>query len=709
MPANPRIIPVPRKPWNEVVQPRARHARGTATYPLPMTKLHSYIWLAVLPAAVVPAAVACSEGADPAYDPGNPSQTVAPGVNPVTPGQSGVGPDGVSPNNSGVSPNVTGSGSPTSSGLNPVTPNPSATHATSTAPVGTIVTEDLKPVETVECSGELPNQDISGVTHGLTAHYTLSRGALPHFWTTYGLGRLGLYLPQETLAGEYSAQDRQNFHGRKWSELLAEHTEDAVENLELRSVRAHGMFHDDIGMYSEDADGKLVPHFERSDRIFDFLVENKIAPIIELASMPKALASDPSKTIFDWKMIVSPPKDYDKWQGLVQAFVEHSVARYGADVANSWYYEVWNEPECCNGKFWGGAGTRASAEEYFQLYDKAAAGVRAVLPNARVGGPVTSQPSELTGGQWQGGAGVQFLEHLKNNGGPLDLFTFHTWSFLDGAINGYFQGLDLLDSYGRNQTPIAVTEFGPTWEFGLRGTENEPEWEPQETSQGAAFVAQVYADIARRSALEARRFPVAYSWWTLSDVFDEGFDDPADYVLEDNPFIGAMGLISREGIKKPAYNVYKFLAQMGGEQLDLNTQSPGGVNGLATRDAEGGVQVLVYNGQNPGGGFRDDTYYQVTDPQPVSVTIDGLNPETAYDVTAYRVDQTRGNSFAMWDSQGRPTMNQMDDAAWQALRDAGESPAESLGKAVCGTSVNLKFDLPSPGVLFVRLTPAKAE
>ncbi len=396
----------------------------------------------------------------------------------------------------------------------------------------------------------------------------------PTFWTTFGLGRMGLYLPTDALAEAHSAQDKQTFDGMKWSTALQDHTLDAIENLELRSIRAHGLFHDDIGIYTEDGSGTPVYDFTRSDIIFDFLVDNGVAPIVELASMPAALAADASKTVFDWKMIVSPPKDYAKWQGLVQAFVQHSVEKYGEEVVNSWYFEVWNEPECCNGKFWGGAGTKASPEEYFQLYDAAAAGVRAVLPNGRMGGPVTSQPSELTAGQWVGEpASCSWTTWPR----PVDpsISSFHTWSFLDGAVNGYFQGLDLLDSHGRNTTPVAVTEFGPTWEFGLRGVGMEPNWEPQETSQGAAFVAQVYTDIAKRSAREGRRFPIAYSWWTLSDIFDEGYEDPEDYVLEQNPFMGAMGLISREGIKKPAYNAYKFLAQMGGEQLRSHDANAG--------------------------------------------------------------------------------------------------------------------------------------
>src|SRR5690606_36473691 len=217
--------------------------------------------------------------------------------------------------------------------------------------------------ETVECQGPFPTDDVSAAPHRVTAGGT-SWGALPHFWTTYGLGRIGLYLDQGLLEPEFQSQDHLNHEGRKWSEVLREQTVEAVDTLELRSVRAHGLFHDDIGIYNEDASGNPSYDFTRSDDIFDFLVENDIAPIVEHASMPAALAADPGQTVFDWKMIVSPPKDYAKWQALVQAFVQHSVDRYGAEVVQRWYFEVWNEPECCSNKFWKG-----SLQDYFTLYD----------------------------------------------------------------------------------------------------------------------------------------------------------------------------------------------------------------------------------------------------------------------------------------------------------------------------------------------------
>jgi xylan 1,4-beta-xylosidase len=556
----------------------------------------------------------------------------------------------------------------------------------------------MPPLEPVPCEGAFPVEDVSTAARRVSAGGS-SWGTLPHFWSTYGLGRMGLYLSQSQLPAAFQAQDKTSFDGKKWSDVLKEHTTDAVANLGLKSVRGHGLFHDDIGIYSEPG-GTPTYDFTRSDIIFDFLVQNGIAPIVELASMPAALASDPSQTVFDWKMIVSPPKDYDRWQALVQAFVAHSVERYGAEVVSSWYFEVWNEPECCSGKFWKG-----SLQDYFMLYDKAAAGVRAALPNGRVGGPVTSQVIELTDNSM---AGIAFLDHVRDTSAPLDLFTYHTWDFLEGAVNGYFSVLGLLDSYDKGSLPVAVTEFGPTWEFGLTGGAMEPAWEPQETNQGAAFVIQTYSDIARRCAQESKRFPTAFAWWTLSSIFDEGFEDPADYATEEKPFIGAMGLLTRESLKTPAYNAFKFLAKLGDEQLAFTVDGGSGVSGMASRNTStGGIELVLYNGQNPGVGYRMDSYYEVAAAQEIGITVTGMNPEWSYDVTAYRVDDVRGNAFAAWDTGGKKTMAAMSESEWTALRTAMEPPAEPVGQALCGASFSKKFSLSSPGVMLLTLEPAR--
>lgn len=531
------------------------------------------------------------------------------------------------------------------------------------------------PEPTGTCMGSFESVTVDGMQHTVTVDSQSSKGSLPHFWDTFGTGHLGLFLRDD----------------RGWGQALKDHVTDGVQNLGLRRLRQHGLFHDDIGIYHEE-NGEPVYDFTKSDQIFDFLVPAGVQPIVELAPMPRDLAADPSRTVFDWNMIVSPPKDFARWQELVYQFVQHSIDRYGADVVNQWYFEVWNEPECCSNKFWSG-----TIDQYFELYDHTAAGVRRALPMGRVGGPVNSQPVELTANSM---LGQRFLDHVTtdnyvNPGQPgiLDFFSYHAWNFVDGSVNGYFQGLDLLDSRNLQSIPIAITEFGPTYEFGLIN-------EPQEMDHGAAFAVQTYSDIVQRCTRDNRRLPIAYSWWVLSDIFEEGM------YRKNDPFIGCMGMTSRENIHKPVYNAYKFLAELGTEQVAFSINGSAGVGGMAARSADGGIQLILYNGQNPGQGPVDDTYYTVADARSIGVTISGLDPQFPFDVTAYRVDHVNGNAYNAWEGLGRPTMNGMSDANWQTLRDAMDSPPEPLARSLCGTTFTHAFQLQSPGVLFVKLAPA---
>jgi len=90
-----------------------------------------------------------------------------------------------------------------------------------------------------------------------------------------------------------------------------------------------------------------------------------------------------------------------------------------------------------------------------------------------------------------------------------------------------------------------------------------------------------------------------------------------------------------------------------------------------------------------------------------------MNPTMAYDVTVYRADDTRGNSFATWDSGGRKSMANLSDSDWQTLKgsltSSMESPAEPVSHAVCGTKFSKTFSLSSPGVLFLTIEPAVAK
>src|SRR5277367_1404240 len=180
---------------------------------------------------------------------------------------------------------------------------------------------------------------------------------------------------------------------------------------DFKYVRFHAIFHDEVGVYTEDRQGNPVYNFDYVDQIYDGLLANGVKPFVELSFMPKLLAARLDYHPFWYKPIVSPPADYAKWNALIRAFAQHLVDRYGIDEVSNWYFEVWNEP---NIDFWTG---RPAQQTYFELYDNTARTLKTVSQRIRVGGPATAQAA------WVG----DIIAHAAKEQVPLDFVSTHAY------------------------------------------------------------------------------------------------------------------------------------------------------------------------------------------------------------------------------------------------------------------------------------------
>src|SRR5450755_2194909 len=143
----------------------------------------------------------------------------------------------------------------------------------------------------------------------------------PHFWEqTFGSGRAILSLRQSYRDDLRTVKQATDFE----------------------SIRFHGIFHDEVGLYDPDrktknpglaaqaADDASVYNFSYVDQIYDGLLAEHVRPFVELSFMPKAMASDPAALHAFWyKPNVSPPRDYAVWDAMVRAFAQHLIGRYG--------------------------------------------------------------------------------------------------------------------------------------------------------------------------------------------------------------------------------------------------------------------------------------------------------------------------------------------------------------------------------------------
>ncbi|WP_327580538.1 hypothetical protein OHA25_31265 [Nonomuraea sp. NBC_00507] len=435
--------------------------------------------------------------------------------------------------------------------------------------------------------------------------------------------------------------------GRPIGEELTEALRITRDELGVETVRAHGILCDDLGVYKQGN----VYDFSGVDRVYDTVTGLGLRPVVELGFMPRDLAADPSKTVFGYEAIISPPKDFEAWGDLVRALVEHLAARYGIhELIDHWAFEVWNEPNLA--VFWSG-----TPEEYFLLYDVTAAAVKNVHPDLRVGGPASAANGWIE----------ELLAHVAESGAALDFLSTHTYG------NAPLDWRPALARHGRD-IPIWWTEWGPT-PTHFHGIGDGP--------FGAAFLLHGMKSAAGRIG--------ALSHWVASDHFEELGRPP-------RLFHGGFGLLTVGNLRKPRFHALALAARLGDAELPATLEGDvAGVEAWAARHDDGRIGVLLWNGTL--------NHSQATGApelaRTITLTVDGLDgrPRT---LTHHRIDHDHSTIEAVWHAMGGGDWPA--DEQWDKLRAANTLDELDPPATVTGTGVTLRFDLPMPGVSFIELS-----
>jgi xylan 1,4-beta-xylosidase len=401
---------------------------------------------------------------------------------------------------------------------------------------------------------------------------------------------------------------------------------------EFQYVRFHAIFHDEVGVYDEDERGHPLYNFSYLDQIYDGLVQNGIRPCVEISFMPKKLASREAIHPFWYKQNVSPPKDYEKWDDLIQHFGRHLIDRYGIDEVSKWYFEVWNEP---NIDFWGGEPKQAT---YFELYDHTSRALKSVDVRLRVGGPATAAADWV----------VDFIAHCAKENIPVDFISTH--GYADDTVENLFHTHEDVPMDQRVCRAIkkvhAQIASSPRPTLPLMWTEwNVPSFGNLK-ARDTVYVGAALADDIR----QCDGLVDMMSFWTFDDVFEEG-----GVVRE--PFYGGFGLIAAGGIKKPSFAAFALLHNLAHERL-ANPAS----NVLVTRRRDGTLAVAAWNLVDPGeDGVQRSIRFEFR----------GVKPDAQVHLS--RVDAQHGNTLVDYEAMGRPRYPTQ--AQIRQLNLAGELPS----------------------------------
>ncbi|MFE1029455.1 beta-xylosidase [Streptomyces sp. NPDC058818] len=463
-----------------------------------------------------------------------------------------------------------------------------------------------------------------------------------------------------------------------------EHLRLVREAAGFRYVRFHGLFHDDMFVYRRDSDGRPVVNFQYVDDLFDRMLDAGVRPFVEFGFSPGDLAREKATT-FWWGAHGSPPTDLGQWAKLIEAITSHWIHRYGLDEVRSWYFEVWNEPNL-NPFF------RGSRSEYFELYAVTARTLKNVDDGLRVGGPATSnfvpdarfagehedtsQHSVVTGAEdldaleWRPVWVAEFLDFCHQQDLPVDFVSCHPYP-TDWALDGHGdtqQHTRASDATTRDlRTLRALVDASPYPDAEVHLTEWNSSPSPRDHThdhlQAATFLV--------KASLESIDLADSLAYWTFTDVFEEGG-------AGGTVFHGGFGMLTYQGVPKPAFHAYRMLNLLGDELL---AQTEGAV--VTRHSATGNLTALAYHyppevTQAPPGSFDGrrvaEDILATGRPRPLRIELTGLPPRSP--VTVETLNTQQGNAIGAWQAMGAPEPPTREQT--MLLREAGHAVGQRV-------------------------------
>jgi len=375
-----------------------------------------------------------------------------------------------------------------------------------------------------------------------------------------------------------------------WRELVTVHSAGALllhdvqkmlrtvqKEIGFSYIKFNGILSDEMRLYNISAAGEPIYSFVYVDKVFDFLREVGLRPLIQLSFMPEALAKNPRKRLFGY--LVSEPDDLDRWTGLIEALVRHLMGRYGVEEVRRWRFCVWDQPDTPSALY-GFSSTEVFYHFYRRTY-QVVKGCDAAIP---FGMPAIFYLPDSGKENWH----LPFLRWCRENGCEPDFLNFHYYDTIlaaeglssrkafgfvasmmlrdtpDGFRNFVIQVCRDRDQHFQEKVPIYLTEWN--------NTPSQQDLLNDTCFKSCYIVKEILENYDRLDS---------FGYWTLTDWMGEG-------PQPEQMFFGGLGLFTSNGIPKASYYAFTLLRQLG------DTLIGRGEGWFAAR-SDGEYQVLLYN------------------------------------------------------------------------------------------------------------------
>lgn len=368
---------------------------------------------------------------------------------------------------------------------------------------------------------------------------------------------------------DYKKHWKQMINAGRAGDLLRSDVQEHIlmlkEDLDFECMRIWDLFGPELMINENDEKGYY--NFGKVDKIFDFLVEHNIRPYLEFGYKPKYIHRTLSKRIIKEEREIAFTS-LASTRKFFFVFLQHLANRYGTEELENWYFEHWSGDDLEN---------NSTNLVFYEIFEALYEAVKSISPHIPVGG---------------GGVAIQFgnanltalIEGWEKQKHRPDFLTLYCYPYIRGAIDEIAYAKISTDrEYLKNQLEMANLSIKKS---KLCGVElHISEWSSTISNRNLLNDSSYKGAYIVKNVLDSIGAVDVLGYWVGTDIFAEFYDNSS--IL-----FGGCGLLSKDGIKKPAYYAYSFLQHMHNFLVEK------GSNYLVTTDGRDNYYMICHNFQN---------------------------------------------------------------------------------------------------------------
>lgn len=407
---------------------------------------------------------------------------------------------------------------------------------------------------------------------------------------------------------------------------IREHVIILKESLNFKYVRFWSPFSKQllIDVHSETG----VYNFSRLDSIFDFLLEIGLKPHVEIGMKPKRLHEGVDKPLIFERIDDSYPGE-EKWKAFLTAWISHLLHRYGRAEISDWRIELWFRERSHY--------TVEDIEDYFDLFDMTCETIHSLCDEIKIGGN-----------------GFRFDQFIVLQ----DLKFIERWAkrkyfpdFITGLYFAYERGVYEDDKFAKRITDNegvlnAITKF--------------KELIPESKKDIPFYLSEWNLTVSDRNYINDTCFKGAYIVKNLIDIYGlcdsaalfQGSDRFSDYYDSAEMLYGGTGVLTKDGIFKPAAFAFEFFNRLHSYFLCKNS------NCLATTDGHDSYGIICHNQKklNYNYYFSSENeidkaniwkYFEDRDSRDIKLTLTDVK-DGIYQMKTYSINEQNGGVLDIW-------------------------------------------------------------